>query len=242
MERLGKQIDDAAMPSTIDKIRKINSEWEAAGTPVQKAGTHFIPFEIFCLHRTFNEFVTDMYRIPEKILEASHAMLPELLDEIRTTCKMLDNKAFWLGVWRASASFISPKQFEKFVHPFMKQIVMTLVEEGLRPIFHLDGNMVPMLHFFTGYPRGTCVMALDGFTDIRKAKEVVGKNMCIMGDVPPTLLCIGSEAEVEKYCRELIDDVGPGEGFILGSGCTVPVQLSAVSNIIRQIIPQKEGN
>ena len=230
MERLGKQIDVALLPGTMEKIRTLNQEWESRGIPIQKAGTHFIPFEIFCLHRTFNEFVTDMYRTPEKILEASHAMLPEILDEIRGTCKLLDNKAFWLGVWRASASFISPKQFEKFVHPFIKEIVMTLIGEGLRPIFHLDGNMAPMLEYFTEYPKGTCIMALDGYTDMRKAKQVVGDRMCIMGDVPPTLLCLGTEAEVERYCRDLIDDMGPGGGFILGSGCTVPVNAK-VENV-----------
>jgi hypothetical protein len=221
--RLNKEIDAEEIKTILFEIVENHKKWEEAGVPIQKAGTHLLPFEIFCLHRTFEEFVRDMYRIPDKIIAAGDAIVMDLINEIKNSCRILNNKAFWLGVWRSSASFISPRQFEKFVFPHMKQISVALIEEGYRPIFHLDGDMTPMLQFFTDFPKGTCVMALDGCTDIRKAKKVVGGNMCIMGDVPPTLLCIGTEEEVRHYCKALIDDIGPGGGFIMGSGCTVPI-------------------
>lgn len=46
--------------------------------------------------------------------------------------------------------------------------------------------------------------------------------MCLMGDVPATLLKLGTVEEVEAYCKKLIDKVGKGGGFILSSGCEVP--------------------
>jgi hypothetical protein len=36
------------------------------------------------------------------------------------------------------------------------------------------------------------------------------------------MLSIGTPAEVGAYCTRLIDEVGAGSGFILGSGCSVP--------------------
>jgi uroporphyrinogen-III decarboxylase len=37
------------------------------------------------------------------------------------------------------------------------------------------------------------------------------------------LLKLGTPEDVAAYCRKLIDVVGDGEGFILSSGCSVPV-------------------
>lgn len=39
--------------------------------------------------------------------------------------------------------------------------------------------------------------------------------MCIRGNVPSSLLQTGSPQDVKDYCRELIDVVGRGGGFIL---------------------------
>lgn len=47
--------------------------------------------------------------------------------------------------------------------------------------------------------------------------------MCLMGDVHPALLSLGTRQEVVDYCRWLIEEVGAGGGFILAQGCTVPV-------------------
>jgi hypothetical protein len=40
---------------------------------------------------------------------------------------------------------------------------------------------------------------------------------------PATLLKLGTPDEVSAYCRKLIDVVGEGSGFVLSSGCSVPV-------------------
>jgi uroporphyrinogen-III decarboxylase len=64
-------------------------------------------------------------------------------------------------------------------------------------------------------------MALDGTTDIEHAKRTVGDRMCIMGDVPASMLYLQSPAEVRAYCRRLIQNIGPA-GFILQSGCDIP--------------------
>ncbi len=43
------------------------------------------------------------------------------------------------------------------------------------------------------------------------------------GDVPATLLKLGEPDEVDEYCRKIILDIGEGGGFILSSGCSIPV-------------------
>lgn len=45
--------------------------------------------------------------------------------------------------------------------------------------------------------------------------------MCLLGDVPPRMLSLGTPEEVGKYCERLISEVEPG-GFILSQGCVLP--------------------
>ena len=47
--------------------------------------------------------------------------------------------------------------------------------------------------------------------------------MCIMGDVPPALLTVGTPEDVTSYCKKLIDIVGKDGGYILSTGCECPV-------------------
>jgi uroporphyrinogen-III decarboxylase len=71
-------------------------------------------------------------------------------------------------------------------------------------------------------PAKTCILSLDSMTDIRKAKDVLGDHMCIMGDVPPALLSSGTPDQVYAHCSKLVADIGP-TGYILQSGCDIPV-------------------
>jgi uroporphyrinogen-III decarboxylase len=60
-------------------------------------------------------------------------------------------------------------------------------------------------------------------TDIFKAKEILNGHMCISGDVPASLLTLGTPEGVRDYCKRLIDEVGKGGGFFLTTGCECPV-------------------
>ena len=97
----------------------------------------------------------------------------------------------------------------------------------------LAANLICILHFDTDWtlnmpylkdlPRGKCICELDSRTDIFKAKEILKGHMCIMGDVPATLLSLGTEDEVVNYCNKLHEIVGRDGGFILSTGCEFPI-------------------
>jgi uroporphyrinogen-III decarboxylase len=72
-------------------------------------------------------------------------------------------------------------------------------------------------------PKSKCVADLDSTTDIFKAKEILDGHMCISGDVPASLLSLGTPEDVREYCQRLIDEVGRGGGFFLSTGCECPV-------------------
>jgi uroporphyrinogen-III decarboxylase len=102
-------------------------------------------------------------------------------------------------------------------------MVMGWVDAGIIPTLHLDSNWTLFLPCFRRLPRGKAVLELDSATDIFKAKEVLGDHLCLMGDVPASMLSLGTPDQVRAYVERLIDVVGAGSGFILSSGCDVPI-------------------
>jgi uroporphyrinogen-III decarboxylase len=55
-------------------------------------------------------------------------------------------------------------------------------------------------------------------SDMAKAKETLGKNACLMGNVSSSMLRLSTPDEVKDYCKKLIDTAGKDGGFIMMNG------------------------
>ena len=88
-------------------------------------------------------------------------------------------------------------------------------------------------------PEGT-YLQLDGYSDIFRAREIVGNRFTLMGDVPPQMLAFGTPSEVEERCTRLIREVGRQGRFILSSGCEVPPNAKP-ENVPQEAPPPPAG-
>jgi len=184
----------------------------------------FTPMEYISLFlRSFNDFILDLFRHGDDVKAASRALMKPLISQGVITVAATGVKRVFMGGTRTSASSISPKQFEEFALPEWQEMSEFFVRKGITPILHFDSDWTAFFPYLKSLPRGKCVLNLDGASDIFKAKEILGDHMCIMGDVPPTLLKLGEPEEVEEYCRRLMREIGSDGGFILSSGCTIPI-------------------
>jgi len=219
-ERLPGTLEDfAAFSATVPEAMALCRERGVVPfTPVVAT----IPYEYFCGGRSMKEFLLDLYRHGEKVQAAMDAALPVLIENMRGAIRTFGLMGLWIGGWRSASQFIAPRLWERFVFPYFKAMVEAAVEEGAVPVLHFDADWTRDLERLRELPGGKCVLSLDGKTDIFRAKKVLGDHMCLMGDVPPSLLSLGTPQEVTAYCKRLIREVGPG-GFILTSGCDVPI-------------------
>jgi len=93
--------------------------------------------------------------------------------------------------------------FDKFYWPTFYKMVMSLIDRGAIPCVFFEGNFDSRLEYLLDIPKGKMLVRLDR-TDIFKA-----------GNVPVSLLQMGTVQEVEDYCKKLIDVVGKDGGLIL---------------------------
>ncbi|MDF2631715.1 MAG: uroD [Caproiciproducens sp.] len=193
----------------------------AAGLVVTMPVATSVPFEMFSGGRSMAKFARDMFKIPEKVQAAMDVAMNDIIADVKKIAGMAKPFGIMNPLGRASGGFLSRKIQERFAFPYFKKLTEVIVEAGAVPMLHLDSNWERDLDFFRDLPKGKCVMQLDGFTNIFKAKEILGDHMCIQGDVPPALLTLGTPDEVYSYCTRLISEIGPS-GFILASGCDVP--------------------
>jgi uroporphyrinogen-III decarboxylase len=166
-------------------------------------------------------FFIDMVEIPDTLDAVMGEMAPHLAAPIIGPAVERGFPCIWVGGWRGAPFLMSPDTWNRFVWPYLRDLTLEVIDADLIPILHLDSDWTRELASFRELPRGTCILALDGETDIFKAKEVLGDHMCIMGDVPASTLYGGTPDEVHEYSSRLIRELGP-EGFILQSGCDIP--------------------
>lgn len=179
-----------------------------------------IPFEALCGARSMQKFFFDCYRMPDKVKAALDIGQSFYTNLAISGTSMTDIKATWVGGWRAASALVSPKIWDKLVFPYYHDMLTKLHEHGILCVLHFDHNWDRDIKRFLEFPKG-CVLALDGATDIRRAKDILGDHMVFLGDVPSSLFAAGTPDAVYKYVQELIRDLGP-TGLIMNPGCDIP--------------------
>ncbi len=220
-------IDPAIVPDAQAAIARYGAAdsqvWQEMGVYALCGTKLRPPYDWFAFARSLRGFMLDLFRRPQKVIDAMDATLPAMLEKTKAHMCGSGSLGVFIPMARGATTFVSPKQFERFCWPWVKKAVHALVDEGFVPVLHCDSDWTPLLHFFRELPARRCILQLDEKTDIFRAKEVLGDHMCLYGNVASALLSLGSVEEVEAHCRHLVDVVGAGGGFILGPACSMPM-------------------
>jgi hypothetical protein len=204
----------------MERQRKIiagfNKEAREMGFPEGRGGLALAPFDVLAdsLRGTAG-VAMDMYRQPEKLLEAI-----EMITEINIK-RFISSPGHTIGfpLHKGDDTFMSRKQFEKFYWPSLKRTIDALIEEGIMVSLFAEGAYNERLEYIGDFPKGWVTWMFDK-TDMARAKKMVGKTCCIAGNVPGSIVITGTPKQVKEECRKLIETCAPGGGYILAGGCT----------------------
>lgn len=197
--------------------------WKKKGIRSLIGAMTLSPLMILSTARSLMEITKDIYQIPDKLEAVMDAMVDDLIADAIEAAKITEEPGVMLTMERGGGFYYPLHIYEKFEYPHMKKMVEAFAAEDLITIMHLDQDYTLNLPYFKDLPAKMVVAELDSTTDIFKAKEILKGHMCIAGDVPAALTTLGTPEEVETYCKKLIDVVGQDSGFILSTGCTLPV-------------------
>ncbi len=196
--------------------------WKRKGLAILYSLIIEAPFDYFSLARGLVPFIKDVRSRSEEIVTATDALIDGYVRICRLVAGLLRVPRIEIAVHRSASDFISPQTFRELSFPSLKKLVEKLLLHNITPILHCDGNWDLNLETLRELPAGSAMVQFDGPTDIFLAKRVIGDRVCIMGDVPNHLLCLGSENEVDEYCHRLIEEVGRDGGYVMGAGCEIP--------------------
>ncbi len=191
------------------------------GLPAFYGGMSGAPFDFFGdVLRGTKGIMMDMYRRPEKLLEAMERVAPLLVQDGVNGADASGCPVVFIPLHKGTGGFMSQKQFETFYWPGLRQVMLGLIDEGIVPLPFAEGDYGPRLETICDMPRASVVWHFEAM-DMARAKKTVGRTACIMGNVPVSLLCTGSPAQVKEACRQLIEECAPGGGYILAGAASV---------------------
>jgi len=197
------------------RMNKFNQMLLDMGFPQYFQGAAMPPYDIISHSmRGMAGTMIDIYRQPDKVLAACDKILEFTLARPLPRPSPLGYIRMFMTNTRGSDEFLSPKQFEKFYWLTFKKLVQGLIDKGATPCIFFEGDFTSRLEYLLQFPKGKILARFDK-TDIFKAKDVLKDHVCIEGNVPSTLLQVGTVEDVKEYCKKLIDVVGKGGGFIL---------------------------
>jgi uroporphyrinogen-III decarboxylase len=240
----------AEMLETLTRIAKEAVQWQTEAMSLAHELTELgyfcrqppilagAPFDVISdFLRGMRGAMLDMYRCPDKLMKACEMMCRIQLERIAQLPVSTEFSPAFMPLHRGSHGFMSLKQFETFYWPFLKKVILALIDKGYTPDVFFEGNYTTRLEYIAELPKGKAIARFDQ-CDMKRAKEILGKTVCISGNVPVSVLQVGTVDDVKKICKQLIDVVGKDGGYILAPASALdevnPENLKAMIDFTKE--------
>lgn len=202
----------------VGTIMQWNMETIAMGFPNIIAGYTKAPFDVLGdTLRGTRGIMMDMYRCPDKLLEAMDRMTPLMIKMGVSAAQMNGKPLVFMPLHKGADGFLSDEQFQKFYWPTLRKVMMGLIEEGCVPFPAAEGSWNTRMETFQDIPKGKTFWMIDN-SDMVKVKKTLGKVACLAGNVQSDLLVLGTPQQVKDYVKKLIDSCAKGGGYVMSNG------------------------
>ncbi|MCJ7687334.1 MAG: uroporphyrinogen decarboxylase, partial [Desulfobacteraceae bacterium] len=137
-------------------------EVKISGIPLLTGGMTKAPFDYIgdTLRGTQN-VILDMFRQPDKLLEAMDRITPLLIKWAVQAARISGGPIIFMPLHKGADGFMSEKQFKTFYWPTLKKVILGLIEEGLVPQLFAEGSYDSRLEIISDLPRGKVIWKFD---------------------------------------------------------------------------------
>ncbi|MBA7561786.1 hypothetical protein ES708_03429 [subsurface metagenome] len=202
----------------IGAVGGFGHEITAAGFPAYQVGATKAPFDVIGdTLRGTKGIMLDMYRQPDKLLQAMEALTPIYIQIGVDAAKQGGCPLIFMPLHKGADGFLSDEQFKKFYWPTLRKVIMGLIDEGVVPFIWAEGGYNSRLEVIRDLPKGKTAWLFDQ-TDMAKAKKALDGIACVAGNIPMDLLAVGTTQEAIAYTKRLIDTCSKDGGYILTNG------------------------
>jgi uroporphyrinogen-III decarboxylase len=119
-----------------------------------------------------------------------------------------------------NAPMMSPKNFDEFMAPYLKELIDLTHSYGKYYIKHLDGNTYPILDSLVNFCGIDAYHAIEPTAgmDIKKVKDMYGNKITVIGNIDCGEILVNWNPEkIKDEVERIIRLVSPGGGHIFGS-------------------------
>jgi len=194
---------------------------EQFGMPQPMTGAFLAPFDAIAdAMRGLHGIMMDMYRRPEKLIQACDVLVDEMVQFALTTADPL--KRYPIFVPTHKPMFLSPEQFETFYWPSFKRTMERLIGSGYTIRAYLEGDWHHHWSHMLELPKGKVLCDIDNQGDIFRAKADIGHHQCLSGGIPDSLFILGKPVEIRERVKLLCETIGRDGGLLINGGCNIP--------------------
>jgi uroporphyrinogen decarboxylase len=216
--RVGNPETDGRMPQALELYRALKGKLAAHRFEITAGFLHG-PMDVAAEVRGMTELLLDFFRMPEAVHKMIEAATETCIAWALAQYEASGGTMLHILVSDDVSSQIGRDHWREFVEPYMRRLFESM-PEGVVGGIHNCTRSQQVLDLYPGVGAGLLQFGPD--VDPAFAKEKVGEEMCLLGNLAPTgVLHGGTPEEVEEACRQVIEKAAPGGGFILGSSGSV---------------------
>lgn len=208
------------MMTNIEACKKIVA---AKGGELPIIAFVFGPLGTLSMLRSQQEMYMDLYDDPDAVKEAAANIAATLKDYAEALCDTGINGIMWDTLF-ASGSIMSKEMWQEFEAPLMRELSQAVRDKGCLNMIHNCGAKI----YFDVQIEAIQPAAIsflfppDDCEDFAECKAKYGDKTTLIGCVPPPKAVLGTDEEWDALCRENIDQMAKGGGFVLATGCEYP--------------------
>lgn len=205
----------------INRLGAYMGQIMASGFPFGAGGATKAPFDVISdSFRGTTPLMMDLYRRPEKVVEACERLVKPMIDTGVAGAVANNNPLVFIPLHKGADGFMSDEQFQKFYWPTLKAVMYGLAEAGCVPACFVEGGYNQRLEYLADTSDIRSMYLFDR-TDMAAARKALGGKVTIAGGFPISLILTGTPDQVTDGVKKLMDEAAGDGGYILSIGCAM---------------------